>query len=556
MKKACSLLLTFLLLFSVMLPAFGEEELPGATNESEPQRIEMKSAGDVPVIVLSGDGNDIFDADGNKAYSFPYALAAMITGEEGVIPDDFDLKESFLTVLKAYIKGAITADEDKFYDALQAEVAKLTDRIQMDENGEPRYGTDIAASFYEINRRSTSVPNPDGPYETGDYHFWYDWRRSPLEIADQLDAYIEGICAMTGKEQIGVVGRCLGSNFVLAYLTKYGYKNRICGLGLDCGMMHGQDAISESFSGKFASDGDAIQRYLSDMDVTLDGWIVDLINFMEASGMFDNMNASVKAPIYARVAKGVTSALSLSTLATIPGYWSCVSNRDYNNALLYVFGKPGSEKRQKYAGLIEKIEAYHNQVQLGMDDLIRRFAADGGKIAVVSKYGFQLMPMCVSRNAVADSYVSVGNSSMGATTSAIYNTLEDDYIRGRIASGLDKYISPDKQIDASTCMFPDCTWFFRGIEHNRWTPFEDRLFYTVLTADRQYTVDDFPYSQFIVRDEEGIYHPMSAENHHTEHWEATDPATLTFFDRVARFFETLRKLIGDLFLWIGGKMKS
>ena len=69
MKKACSLLLTVLLLFSVMLPAFGEEELPGATNESESQGIEMKSAGDVPVIVLSGDGNDIFDADGNKAYS-------------------------------------------------------------------------------------------------------------------------------------------------------------------------------------------------------------------------------------------------------------------------------------------------------------------------------------------------------------------------------------------------------------------------------------------------------------------------------------------------------
>ena len=555
MKKVCSLLLICLLLFSSMLPAFGEE-MGDAATETETQQIELKSAGDIPVIQLTGDGNDIFDAEGNKAYTFPAALGAILSGQEGVLPDGFDLKESFLTVLKAYIKGAITADEDRFYDALQAEVAKLTDRVQMDENGEPRYGTDILPSDYEQNAQQMTTPNPNGPYDVSDYHFWYDWRRSPLEIADRLDAYIEGVCEMTGKSQVGLFGRCLGTNYILAYLAKYGSKNRVCGLGLDCGMMHGQDAISESFSGKFASDGDAIQRYLVDMDVTLDDWMVDLIDFMEASGMFDNMNASVKAPIYARVAKGVTSALSLSTLATIPGYWSCVSNRDYNNALLYVFGKSGSEKRQKYAGLIEKIEAYHNQVQLGMDDMLRRFVANGGKIAVLSKYGSQLMPMCVSRNAVADTFVSVGNSSLGATTSALYNTLEENYIGGRIAAGFGKYISPDKQVDASTCMFPDNTWFLRGVEHNHWTPFENALFYTVLTADRQYTVDDFAFTQFVVRDEADNYLPMSSENHHTEHWEATDPASLSFLDRVARFFETLRKLIGDFFLWLGGRMKG
>ena len=562
MKKTISVLLTLLLLLATCVPAFAADGFPGflqmfldpeaGETQEQPEAPVLVSEGSVPVITLAGNGEKIVDADGNTAYSFEDSFAAILSGDpNGILPANFKLKDSVLNALKAYIKGALTFDEDKFYDALQEEISKLTDRIQMDENGDPRYGTNVSRGSLDINDARMTTPNAGAIYNVESYHFWYDWRRSPLEMADQLDAYIEAVCEMTGAQQVGMSGRCLGAPFVLAYLQKYGSKNRLCGIALDCGMQYGQDPMSEAISGKFASDGDSILRFLTDMEFELDEWIVDLIKFMEASGMFDTMNANVKAPIYARVVKGVTSALALSTQFTFPSYWSMVSLRDYDSAMLHVFGKPGSEKRQKYAGLIEKAEAYHNQVQIPLDSILKNFAANGGKIAVISKYGFQLMPMCASRHTVADTYVSVNNSSMGATTSHIYDTLGDDYIRSRVASGLGKYISPDNQIDASTCLFPDYTWFIKGVDHNKWTDRENCIIYTVLTADRQYTVDDFDCTQFMAFNKEnGSIEPMVAENMNTQNWVAEDPSSLTFFQRISRFFETLGKVLRDLFAMI------
>ena len=252
----------------------------------------------------------------------------------------------------------------------------------------------------------------------------------------------------------------------------------------------------------------------------------------------------------------MTSALALSTLATMPGYWSCVSREDFDGALLYVFGKEGSAKRKTYAGLIQKIQAYHDEVQVGMDDMLLRFAADGGKVAVIAKYGSQLMPMCDSRNALADSYVSVHRASLGATTSLLYQTLDDSYIASRQAAGYGNYISPDRQVDASTCLFPDSTWFLKGVRHDSWTLTETAIAYTVATADVQYTVHDFDLAQFLVRvdDQEPVV--MTAENCQVEKWEKNDPAALSFSERLNRFFVTLRRVLGDFFLWLGERMKS
>ncbi len=531
------------------------EPAPEAPAVFEKQLIEPHLEGSIPMVTVGGTGIDIYDANGKIIYDFPNIIGALATGNEEKLPNGFELKETLTTLLKSYVKYYMTFRRQKFYDELEAEIAKLSEPIAMDENGNPKYGTGIGPEDAAQNLKHTTTPNPDGPFSFFTYIFTYDWRRSPLEIADELDAYIEAICEMTGHEQIVLSGRCLGANFASAYLTKYGYKNRILGFAYDVGMMYGQNALSEAISGKFSTDGNAILRYLTDMDVEMDDWVINLIVFLENSHIFDTFNASVKSSIYASIVKGVTSALALSTLYTMPGYWSCVSNEDYDDAMLYVFGKPGSEKRQKYAGLIEKIEAYHNQVQLPMNDMLKRFAANGGKLAIVCKYGFQMMPMCDSRNDVADTFVSVHNASLGATTSKNYNTLSDDYIQSRVAIGLGKYISPDKKIDASTCLFPEYTWFLKNVVHDSYTDMEASILYTVTTAQEQHTIDDLTTPQFLVKlNDSGEIVPMTAENCATEHWDTTDPDSYTFFQRIARFFEALHFMLGTLFGLLGERL--
>ena len=541
MKKTISILLVALLLCSCFASA-------GAV--FNPTR-----TAPMPVVLLAGDGNDIYDENGNKAPKFSDVISGLFSGKEtdAEEEDNDNLKQSVANVLTPFVLGIISGNYDEYYAKLEQEVTELADLIRMDENGDPRYGTDISAADYESNRRGMTTPNRKTAYDYTEYHFWYDWRRDPMAVADELDAYIEGVCAMTGFDQVGLSGRCLGSNFVLAYLAKYGDKGRIAGLGLDAGMMDGEDPVSEAISGKFKTDGDSVNRFITDMEafngLSIDPVIKEVVDFLEHAQILTAVSAAVKMDLYDKVVEGVTSALALSTMFTMPAYWSCVSNRDYDDAMLYVFGPEGSEKRQQYAGLIEKIEAYHNTVGLHVHDLLKAYTNNGMKIGVVAKYGIQMIPICESRNLVADNLVSVKNASMGATTSMVYNTLSNDYIAQREAEGKGKYISPDKQIDASTCLFPDSTWFIKGAEHADWTDAENAILCTVITADTQLTVDDFPYTQFMVYDNDAkTMSAMTDENESTENWTADDPTVGNqhlhkVFRFLLSFFPILRRVI-------------
>ena len=541
MKKTIALILSLLILVPLCVPAFAQDV------------ITPQSGGSVPVVLLAGDGNAIYDENGNEAVKFDKAIKKLIgQDEDDSSSEESTLGESATNVLTSFILGVISGNYDEYYEKLQKEIAEMTDTLQMDENGNPRYGTDISAEDHETNRKRMTTPNRGTYYGVDDYHFWYDWRRDPLEVADELDAYIEAVCEMTGHEQVGLIGRCLGANFVLAYLAKYGYKNRIKGIGFDAGMMKGHDPMSESISGKFKTDGDSINRYLTDMEaiygMEFDSWIKDLVDFMEHAEVLDGISVATKATIYDQVVEGVSSALALSTLYTIPAYWSCVSEQDYDDAMLYVFGEEGSEKREKYAGLIEKIENYNAQVRQKEDILMKGFVAQGGNIAVISKYGFQMTPICISRNLVGDDLLSVHKSSMGATTSMLYDTLSDDYIARRKAEGKGRYSSPDKQVDASTCMFPDNTWFTKGRDHSWWSDPENRILYTVTTADHQYTVDDFTYTQYLVYNAKtDTFAPMTTENCNTENWQKETPKEEhSKVSRVFRFLQSFFKLFRRL----------
>ena len=198
-------------------------------------------------------------------------------------------------------------------------------------------------------------------------------------------------------------------------------------------------------------------------------------------------------------------------------------------------GEEGSEAREYYAGLIEKIENYNTIVRKNYTKTIKSIGENSVKFGAVAKYGFQILPICQSYDVVSDQFVSVNHSSFGATTPTVYETLSDEYIAMREAEGKGKYISPDKMIDASTCIYPDYTWFIKGSSHSNWTTYERKIMYDVASADRQLTHDDFPYTQFMVYDtpSETLY-PMTEENCHTEFWDA-DPdiyKPVSYFDRL------------------------
>ena len=545
MKRTLSFFLCVLLAFTAMTPAFAKQPLEFLNSQ-------------IPVILLAGDGEPIYDADGNYVFQIDNLGSLFDGGDRG------ELLKSVVNVLQPFLLEGLLQDKwDNYYDQLEKEVGELFEDVRLDENGNVPNGTDISQTRRDYLRDSVTVDAKadKGYYDLYDYHFWYDWRRDPMEIADELAQYVEGVKAITGAEKVAITGRCVGCNVMLAYLVKYGYDS-IYGFGFDGTSSNGGEFISEAISGKFKLDGPALNRFLIDYDtlgmIDLSDFVLATIDLLVKSGAVDNLSKTVRATIYDKVACGVTGALARSTFFTMPCYWGFVEPEDYEDAKRYVFGEEGSEKRVQYAGLIEKLDNYHTQVASRVPELVSALQEHGAKIAVISKYGHQMLPICVSGvDVVSDQYASVTNSSFGATTGTLYAPLSDEYIAQRVAEGKGKYISPDKMVDASTCLFPDYTWFTKGARHGEWTRAENMIIYHVITADRQLTVDDFDLTQFMVYDSaKKTMSPMTEENCHTEYWTAdydTDHPS-NVLQRLLPFLRSLLNWLKTAFAALGEKL--
>ncbi|MGN1118162.1 MAG: hypothetical protein ACI4RU_06080, partial [Acutalibacteraceae bacterium] len=106
-------------------------------------------------------------------------------------------------------------------------------------------------------------------------------------------------------------------------------------------------------------------------------------------------------------------------------------------------------------------------------------------------------------------------------------------------------------IDASTCLFPEYTWFVKNASHSDRTNGEYDILYTVMRADRQLTVDDFGYTQFMVYDNETkTMMPMTEENCDTYNWTANSKE-----DNPQNKDEWVAALIASFVRWLGVLIK-
>lgn len=550
MKKIVSLILSIILIVSVFA-------VPVANAEG---KIVPEDKSKVPVINIRGDGEPIVNKDGKEVLNLNFSELKF----DGNTADKENVKESILNVITLFIKeGLLTGKWDNYYAALQKEVGELFGDALLDENGNAVNGTDITPNHRKAveNSSRTNFKNADGYYRNNgnSYRFWYDWRLDPMEIADELNDYIKSVKKATGEKKVALVGMCLGTNVVFAYLSKYGTDD-ICGVGIDGGISNGSDVLTKAITGHFSIDGDAINRFIFDVeaysDSEVDDYVTDIIDYLQKSGTIGAATAGLKATLYYRLVTGVTSALALSTCFTWPSYWAGIKETDYETAKNYVFGPEGSEKRQKYAGLIAKIDNYDMNVRCRLPELLKSVKDAGGNLCILAKYGSQIFPITDDNTVLADQLVTVKDASFGATTTDILSEFDDNYMKKAEENGTAKYISPDKQVDASTCLYPDYSWFIKNASHTNWTHYEFNLLVTVSSADRQLTIDDTDLGQYMVFDNENrTMLKMTEENCNTYHFDTKQAKNdnKNFFTRFLAFFRSFMNIVTDIFKFINSK---
>lgn len=450
LKSSVALLLTVIMTFGMFI-------LPSSAATYE---------NDLPIVYLRGATEPVYDKNGKKVWPVDTSITGILLDSAG------DLTSALTSSL-------LNSDWSIYGIALEKALKKHFDAGALDNNGNPKNGTDIV--------HSTKPKVKTENYVLSDYIFRYDPRLDPWATADDLADYIDAVLAVTGKKKVQLVARCMGSCYASAYLCKYG-SNKIDTCIYYASAARGSLVCGELFAGKLKFDADILNtyagKYMGDDEISeLLAAVISVTYSLNVLGE----GTGIVGDIYDQLAVEIFPRLLRATYANMPAYWAMVNEDYYEQAKNFVFAGVEGE----YAGLIEKIDNNHENVMLRLEKDLKTFNKNGMKIIVLAKYDVPFPPYLEGSQIQGDGKISVEDISFGAVGADSGKVLSIDYLNEAKKSGTIDYVSDDLIIDASTCLFPEYTWFVRDIKHGTFPPSINVMFMEFLHQKEQITVNDY-----------------------------------------------------------------
>ncbi len=515
LKKSLAVFLSLVTVFSLCAVAF-------------PSASALDVYTDIPTVYIEGQGTTLGIPNGDGSYEKIYGID---------IPEDY-IEDAVKENIDVFLLAVATQQWGDFCDVLYEKFTPLYADIKLDEKGQPTNGS---KETWDWSKETLNANTVNGGYEFDQFRYHYDWRLSPYQIADELHEYIKAVCEVTGHEKVAIAGRCLGTCVTMAYVQKYGTEY-ISDHIMYASALKGVDFCSQAFCGNLYLPADGVERIVYDIDLGLSQTMTDFLQAFvtvanETYGLdlalwsINNVLPKVKYDIFPRILR--------DTYGSFPSYWAMVGEEYYEEAKELVFYGADMEA---YADFIELIDSYHYNVQVPAEEIVKKqYEEDGVEYYNITKYGMQSMPVTANEDTISDRYVDVTGASLGATAGTINDDLSDDYIAAVEANGNGKYISPDNKIDASTCLYPDKTWFIKNLNHKEF-PDEINLLMAEMINNPDFSVDDnAKYPQFTVFDNElQDVVPMTADNENT-----TAKWDVSFWDALRKLFEAIIQLIKE-----------
>ena len=511
MKKFTALLLSVILLISCFSLIAGAEQTK------------------VPTIYIVGQGSKL-SADGKYNSSdiiYPVSIP------DGYIGDC--CKELALPLAAGLLTNKWKSYNDGLYDAFVPFIKDL----KCDNNGNVTNGT--GPNFQSSQKEGYVYHDSVTKSDVKAWTFQYDWRLDPVDLAEEIHDYIEFVKSKTNAEKVNVIARCFAGDIMLAYMDKYG-SDSINDLIMVSVGFDGFESIGAIFSGKVVFNSKATDRFVSTY-LSTDTYANDpmfetlryIVTCIDYSGTL-KLTVDMLQKVYKGIKNDGFKRILRDSVASMPSFWTYIGEEYYEDAKAYIFG--GVE--EEYSGLIEKIDNCHYNILAKYNDILDAAEANGVRIYNICKYGFQILPVLGKNKVMSDSIISTKATSLGATCADIDSVLSDKYIN----SADSKYISPDKQIDASTCKYPDHTWFVKNLSHRNMPVCLD-LIYNAIINDEGYTTvtdigDEFPQFMMASDDSTEIF-PATADNSITT--DKTNPRPLkALFGLLENLFDYIRDL--------------
>lgn len=481
MKKVISIILAAVLIFTVCVPAFANDD--------------KCDCGITPVVYVVGFGDALYkdiDTDNPKS----------------LFPPEGDVIAKAVPDLLMAVCCLLVGYNDGFGTFVSKGANVLLGELACNPDGSAKEGTGIDPMNPIIDTHMLPAFAPEDGMDEGYFKFRYDWRLSPVDNAKLLDEYITEVKEVTHHDEIVLSAHSQGNTIVMTYIQLYG-TDGIEKIVCLSPAYQGLSLIGSLFTREVsvANKGDALVDFLKGIMGFKDSQsrlIASLVSLINSSGIINTILNSLQKTLDSELDKVFDECL-IDVFGTMPGLWAFVPAEDYDNAKKSMFGN-----NEKYASIIEKTDYYYENVQTKTAELLAEAKANGTDIVIAAGYNISTIPVTSDAPAHGDLLIDTEYMTLGATCSSISDTLGSDYTQAETLCG-HNHISPEKSVDASTCAFPEYTWFFKGNGHNDFEEDYCEFIEWAIRYDGQPTVwSDEKYPQFTEKSENGFI-PVSPE---------------------------------------------
>ncbi len=428
--------------------------------------VPASAAKEIPLIIVDG----IFSTELYANYGEENEAPVFPTDEDSITAMATDIAGAFSKALTMY--GVGDKNFDMFADSFYPTVNKYIAPMGYNLDGTPMDATigfdqkTIPMSEYSDTEKEALAPfaeaYADEYGEENVYNFSYDWREDPITVADKLNTYIEEVQGNTGAKKVNLIGYSLGANVVLSYLYTYG-GSYIKNLVFIAPAWKGTSLVGNVVANNVEIDIFAVENYLVQSANT--SFTTHLIAFVisyiaSEEGLSHEYFGDINLALQGILPRMYTDTI-IPYIAGMPGFWSLVPDDYYEIGKEFIFGETIDP------ALEAKIDAYH-EIQNNSKAIIESAMAEGMNFGNVVGYNCQMIPISMDYEQ-SDGIIDVKYASAGANCSK-YLQDHDDWDNVYYQKNKDghNHLSWDSKVDASTCDFPDYTWFIKNLQHSNY----------------------------------------------------------------------------------------
>ena len=331
------------------------------------------------------------------------------------------------------------------------------------------------------------------------YAFNYDWRVDARASAKQLNKMIKAVKKRTKAKKVALVGCSFGGAVLSAYMDAYKKQNDVKRYLFVGPAMYGVD-VARMYAGDMKTSRKAVMKYLNGMQGANAGTsqttifkVVKILGDVRVGIAADNLSKILKS---SKNKKTLCTKVIKPWIGNVTALWECIPYDVFNDAVKYMSKVGVLDKKSK---LYKKICAYH-KVQGRFKKNVKYVKKHGAEVAIIANYGEPGIPVTSKANNHIDGLIDTTRASGGAIVANFGSKL-----KGKKAKG--KYVSPDKIINAKTCVVPNSTWFIKDIQHMqfRYNTKASKFIANMACGKVKYTIKavkkKYKYKQFVKADE-------------------------------------------------------